>query len=234
MSSKEKILVTESVRATRAIVQIGSLTVDGFMLPDGNYRMSQTQAAECVGKPEINARRFLDSKAIKALLGQGYTPDSIEIEASSDQLRGQSRFNALPLEVVTAYWLSQAGEGNKQALSLVWALLTETLERRFDTAFNITRTEQERDELLSQRVQQLERDIREAFWVDDQARIERDHYERLLRENGIDPWGVPGAGDESGWVAIKVLPADRPWGVGVVQSIARGDCDDVGDRLPIK
>jgi len=190
--------VTESVRAVRAFVQIGSLTVDGFMLPDGSYRMSQTQAAECVGKPEINARRFLDSKAIKSLLGQGYTPDSIEIEASSDQLRGQSRFNALPLEVVTAYWLSQAGEGNKQALSLVWALLTETLERRFDTAFNITRTEQERDELLSQRVQQLERDIREAFWVDDEARIERDHYERLLRENGIDPWGVPGAGDDSG------------------------------------
>jgi hypothetical protein len=59
--------MTESVRAVRASVQIGSLTVDGFMLPDGSYRMSQTQAAECVGKPEINARRFLDSKAIKAL-----------------------------------------------------------------------------------------------------------------------------------------------------------------------
>ncbi len=27
--------------------------------------------------------------------------------------------------------------------------------------------------------------------VDDEARIECDHYERLLRENGIDPWGVP-------------------------------------------
>jgi hypothetical protein len=51
---------------------------------------------------------------------------------------------------------------------------------------------------LSQRVQELEQDIREAFWVDDEARIERDHYERLLRENGIDPWGVSGAGDESG------------------------------------
>ena len=76
--------MTESVRAVRASVQIGSLTVDGFMLPDGNYRMSQTQAAECVGKPEINARRFLDSKAIKALLGKGYTPDTIEIESSEE------------------------------------------------------------------------------------------------------------------------------------------------------
>jgi len=99
--------MTESVKATRSSVRIGSLEVDGFMLPDGSYRMSQTQAAECIGKPEINARRFLDSKAIKALLGNSYTPDTVEIEASAEQLRGQSRFNALPLEVVTAYWFNQ-------------------------------------------------------------------------------------------------------------------------------
>ena len=43
--------MTDSVRAVPASVQIGSLIVDGFMLPDGSYRMSQTQAAECVGKP---------------------------------------------------------------------------------------------------------------------------------------------------------------------------------------
>ncbi|MEG4213693.1 hypothetical protein [Microcoleus sp. S13_B4] len=188
--------MTESVRAVRASVQIGSLAVDGFMLPDGSYRMSQTQAAECVGKPEINARRFLDSKAIKALLGKGYTPDTIEIESSSEQVRGRGRFNALPLEVVTAYWLTQAGEGNKQALSLVWVLLTETLERRFDTAFDVTRTERERNELLSDRVRRLERDINQAFWVEDEIRFQRDHYERLLREYGIDPWEIPGTEEE--------------------------------------
>ncbi|NEP56577.1 MAG: hypothetical protein F6K31_06075 [Symploca sp. SIO2G7] len=185
--------MTESIRATRASVQIGSQEIDGFMLPDGSYRMSQTQAAECVGKPEINARRFLTSKAIKALLGEGYTPDSIEIE-SDEQLRGQSRFNALPLEVVTAYWFTQASQRNKQALSLVWALLTESLERRFDNAFGVSRTETERNERLSQRNQQLERalaELGEGFALDDQIRGERDYFERLLRENGIDPWGLP-------------------------------------------
>jgi hypothetical protein len=189
--------VTESVRAVRAPVQIGSLTVDGFMLPDGSYRMSQTQAAECVGLSERNAREFLQSKALKSLLGEGYTPAISEIEPDTGQLRGGSRIRTLPLEIVGAYWLWQATRGNKTALSLVMALLAETLERRFDAAFDITRTEGERNELLSQRVQQLERDIREAFWVDDEARIERDHYERLLRENGIDPWAIPGTGDES-------------------------------------
>ncbi len=190
--------MTESVRAVRASVQIGLLTVDGFMLPDGSYRMSQTQAAECVGLSERNAREFLHSKALKSLLGEGYTPANSEIESDAGQLRGGSRIRALPLEVVGAYWLWQAARGNKTALSLVMALLTETLERRFDAAFGVIRTEQERDELLSERVRRLERDIREAIWIEEDVRTERDHYERLLRENGIDPWGIPRAGDESG------------------------------------
>jgi hypothetical protein len=190
--------MTESVKATRATVQIGSLTVDGFMLPDGSYRMSQAQVADAVGKPPVNALRFLESKAIKGLLGEGYTdyiPEQIEIETESGK-RGQGRFNALPLEVATAYWINQCFQGNKQALALVMALATETLERRFDNVFGITRTEQERDDRLTDRIQRLERDLSslgEAFALDDQLRSERDYFERLLRDNGIDPWGLPGA-----------------------------------------
>ena len=37
--------MSESMKATRAAVQIGSITVDAFMLPDGSYRMSLSQAA---------------------------------------------------------------------------------------------------------------------------------------------------------------------------------------------
>lgn len=59
-------------------MQIGALEVDGFMLPDGSYRMSQAQVAQAVDKPPVNALRFLESRAIKTLLGEGYTPDSIE------------------------------------------------------------------------------------------------------------------------------------------------------------
>ncbi|NET61500.1 MAG: hypothetical protein F6K47_36885, partial [Symploca sp. SIO2E6] len=188
--------MTESIRAARASVQIGSQQIDGFMLPDGSYRMSQAQVAQAVDKPPVNALRFLGSKAIKSLLGQGYTdytPEQIEIE-SEEGKRGQSRFNALPLEVATAYWVNQCFQGNKQALALVMALATETLERRFDNAFGVSRTETERNERLSQRNQQFERalaELGEGFALDDQIRQERDYFERLLRENGIDPWGLP-------------------------------------------
>ena len=188
--------MTESIRAARASVQIGSQQIDGFMLPDGSYRMSQAQVAQAVDKPPVNALRFLGSKAIKGLLGEGYTdytPEQIEIE-SEEGKRGQSRFNALPLEVATAYWVNQCFQGNKQALALVMALATETLERRFDNAFGVSRTETERNERLSQRNQQFERalaELGEGFALDDQIKQERDYFERLLRENGIDPWGLP-------------------------------------------
>ena len=40
--------MSESIKATRATVAIGDLTVDGFQLPDGSYRMSQTGAAALI------------------------------------------------------------------------------------------------------------------------------------------------------------------------------------------
>ena len=190
--------MTESIKATRASVQIGALEVDGFMLPDGSYRMSQTQVAEAVGLSRRNVSDFLRSKAIKALMDEGYTGtilerEEIEIEPEPGK-RGQSRFMAMPLEIVSAYWQWQSHRGNKKALALCIALMTETLERRFDTAFGVTRTEQERNERLQERIRQLETDLSNlgvAFAMDDQIKSERDYLERLLLQRGIDPWALP-------------------------------------------
>lgn len=118
-------------------VKIGAMEIDCFMLPNGSYQMSQTQAAECVGKLEINIRRFLNSEAIEALLGENYTPDSIEMD-SFEQSGEQTRFNTLPLKVVIRYWFHQARLGNKQAISLICALATKSLEQHFDTTFGIS------------------------------------------------------------------------------------------------
>ena len=62
--------MTTDDKAKRAPVAIGQLSVDGFQMPDGSYRMSQTQAAESVGLSERNAREFLQSKSLKALMGE--------------------------------------------------------------------------------------------------------------------------------------------------------------------
>ena len=76
--------MSESIKATRATVAIGALTVDAFMLPDGSYRMSQTQSADLVGLSERNAREFLDSKTFERLAGEDYTPAIFDID---DEIR---------------------------------------------------------------------------------------------------------------------------------------------------
>jgi len=150
--------MTTEFKATRATVTIGSLVVDGFMLPDGSYRMSQTQVAECIGDDPIYARRFLTSKAFKSLRGEGYTPDTFEVD-HSEQNRGQTRIQGWPLEVVYAYWVYRCFKGSKQAFALVMALGTESLDRRFDHVFGVNRSESERDQQLSDRLQRLQQDI---------------------------------------------------------------------------
>jgi hypothetical protein len=181
----------DSVKATRATVQIGSFAIDGFMLPDGSYRMSQTQAAECINLSERNARDFLDSKTFKRLAGEGFTPAIFEIE-SEDQPRGQSRFRALPLEVAVIYWVYQCHRGNKQAFSLLVALATESLERRFDQAFGITRSEDEWNQRFSKHmIEQLENTLKETFDFETATRTENEYLMSVLRQHGIDPWALP-------------------------------------------
>lgn len=107
--------MTDFTRATRATLVIGSLTVDGFMLPDGAYRMSLTQAANCVGLTTGNASNFFSRDQQR----QGV--DLIEIEANPGK-RGQSRINGISLEQVINYWGYQANKGNSEAFMLLKAV----------------------------------------------------------------------------------------------------------------
>ncbi|MCY7334546.1 MAG: hypothetical protein LH649_18235 [Pseudanabaena sp. CAN_BIN31] len=89
--------MSESIKAIRATVAVGDLTVDAFMLPSGEYRMSQAGAAAAIADAPVYALRFLKTNDSKLLLGQAFTdynPDVIEVESEPD-VRGQTRTNAL-------------------------------------------------------------------------------------------------------------------------------------------
>jgi AraC-like DNA-binding protein len=186
-----------SDKAKRATISLGDLEVDGFQMPDGSYRMSITGAAAAVNLTVSNASDFLRSKALKSILGNQSTPriiDDVEVESSPDQLTGQTRIRALPLEVVNAYWHWQSHRGNKQALSLCIALSAETLDRRFDDAFGVQRSEAERNQRLSQRIQQLSRDLKqlgEAYAEPDDLRTQVAYLETQIRQMGGEPWQLP-------------------------------------------
>ena len=188
--------MTTNDKAQRATVQIGMLSVDGFQMPDGSYRMSIAGAAEAVGLIRRNAFEFLRSKAAKQLLGEGFTGSisEVEVESSPGQSRGQTRIQAIPLAVVSKYWLWQAYRGNKPAFALVDALLEESLERRFDAAFGVERSESDRNALLAQRLQHTESALSllgEAYAKPDMLREQVTRLEQQLRNAGLEPWQLP-------------------------------------------
>ena len=93
-----------------------------------------------------------------------------------------------------AFWLYQCSRGNKQAYNLLAALGLETLERRFDTAFGVERSESERNAILTQRLQQTESALSalgEAYAEPDVLRERVTRLEQQLRDAGIDPWQLP-------------------------------------------
>lgn len=185
--------MTSEQKATRQIISIGNIEVEGFMLPDGSYRMSQTQAAAAIGEEEVYARNFLAAKGVKQLLGLSYTPETFEVDAT-EQARGQTRIQGWTLEMVYTYWVYRCSKGNKAAFVTVIALGTESLERRFDQAFSITRIEADYNQRLIMRSQELEtalQQISDGLAFDDDLRVERDRFRQLLEENGINPYGIP-------------------------------------------
>ncbi|MFE4108441.1 hypothetical protein [Almyronema epifaneia] len=163
--------------------------------------MNQTEAADSVGLSERNARDFLRSKAIKSLLGQGYTPakkDLIEVD-SATQTRGQTRISPLSLSEVSAFWLWQAYRGNRQALSLCMGLIVESLERRFDNAFGVSRSEAEYNDRLAQRIQQLEIDLEQLGENYSEPDLLREHINRLedqVKQLGGQPWQLPSSDEK--------------------------------------
>ncbi len=203
--------IAMSDKAQRTEIQIGPHTVEGFMLPDGSYRMSLSQAAECVGKPARGTFDFLKSKTLKRLLAEGggtfdfldneaiaavssdeYTADQFLVDFETGSAQGQTRIRGIPLEIVSLYWQWEAYRGNKQAFLLVTSMITETLERRFDTAFGVSRSEDERNQRLSNRLS--DRDLEALGMVlaeDDFLRKENAELRRLLADNGLDPYALP-------------------------------------------
>ena len=67
---------TTGDKAKRATVAIGPLSIAGFQMPDGSYRMSITGIAEAIGTSQQNATNFLRSNALKALQVSSYTPQT--------------------------------------------------------------------------------------------------------------------------------------------------------------
>lgn len=139
------------IKATRATIELGDIPLEVFMLPSGKYRLSELQATEAVDKTNGYIRDFLKSKSPEALPWKGYTAEKIGIEKDHDG-RGASRINAIPIELAVAFWVKEAVSGNPKAARLLGACAVESIERRADAAFGVSKSEGERQLQMKARI----------------------------------------------------------------------------------
>jgi hypothetical protein len=126
-----------TTKALRATVSLAGIEVEAFQLPSGEYAMSQTQVAEIVEMNKMSMSRFLTKKETQALLGEGFRCNKLSIEGNNKPI------NAVPIDVALMFWGEQADNGNSKALAIILACAKETLERRFDRVFNVSKSEQQ-------------------------------------------------------------------------------------------
>ncbi|MEM8940329.1 MAG: KilA-N domain-containing protein [Bacteroidota bacterium] len=117
------------VKAKKVNISLGHMNLDVHEIPNGEYRLSQTQAANVIQKDEVSIRDFMGSKSPEALPYKGFTAEKIAVKDS------KTRINALPISIVVAFWTKESIKGNKIASRLLGACAVESIERRADKAF---------------------------------------------------------------------------------------------------
>lgn len=60
--------MSETKKAQRRILNLASIELTVFQLPDGSYRLSQSEVAGVIGKPARSTFAFLHSSSVQALL----------------------------------------------------------------------------------------------------------------------------------------------------------------------
>lgn len=131
-----------TIQAEVATVDFGFIYVEGLQLPDGGYAMGVSQVARLFLFDTTHA-----SRTIKTILGKDFVLAKVKSGLNPKPV------NILYLEQVKIVARTLDRQGNELATSFIDACLQEALERRFDEAFNIKRTERERNDLILTRVQ---------------------------------------------------------------------------------
>lgn len=134
---------TTTANWKKAKIDPGGWEGDGFIRPDGDYRISIDHVAENIGTTRDDVFAFLESETLKKMIGAGgenplINEDELAIDAVS--VAGKiAPVHTIALEVAVWYWQFHASQGNKKALAICVAQALENLEERFDEAFGAPR-----------------------------------------------------------------------------------------------
>ena len=131
-----------TIKATRATILLGDIELDVFQLPDGKYFLSLTQIAESIDLDKKRLSELRELKLAQSLYFEGFRKsENVKVEG------GTKPVSMISLDDVSKYWTLAAFQTqNLKAISLLAASQAEALERRADAAFNVIRSEEERNQ----------------------------------------------------------------------------------------
>jgi hypothetical protein len=133
--------MSTTIKAVKATIMLGDIELDVFQLPDGNYCLSKTQVSNSVELDRKRLSQILEVKHVRNLMPQG-----LRMSEKVSYVGGTKPVDAVMLDEASIIWQYLAITGNVKAQAIMFATLTEALERRADAAFSILRTEEERNE----------------------------------------------------------------------------------------
>ena len=128
----------EPIRAKRATVKFfDGLEVQGYQMPDGEYRVGVVDASLVVGygRQWLSQVLNLRPKTLKSLQGMGFTGSQIEARVSRDDSSGSSTANTISIRDFVYVIAFASSQGRKGAIALQTALVTMSLNDFFRDAF---------------------------------------------------------------------------------------------------
>ena len=129
----------EPIRAERATVEFfDGLTVDGFRMPDGEFRVGITGASRVLGYFDgwlYQALIGRSNKRLKALQGLGFTEETIKITSKTSG--GRRTAETISLRDFNRLISYAVFDGKKAALALQLALTEVALNDFFVDAFGM-------------------------------------------------------------------------------------------------
>lgn len=133
--------MTEPIKAVTATIQLSdTLSIDGYMLPDGEFRAGIAGASVLLGhgKDWFNRLASKSPNKLQALQSAGFTgrlqPVVIPRESGT---RGASRAQTINLKDLATLITVEALSGNKRAIALQAAFTLDGLDSRFRDAFGV-------------------------------------------------------------------------------------------------
>ena len=175
-----------TIKAVRATIKLGDIELDVFQLPDGTYRYDYQFLADIIGRDKTILSNKKSPYALQNILGKDKTEWNTKLGGISKGYTYNSISSSSLLKVFSVF----SSLGHENVVNLLLACAEEALERRADSAFNVVRSEEERNSKLAARIQgkQTRRKLTDAIsdWLDNEENDASENSRKFMYSNCSD------------------------------------------------